>query len=216
MTTPTPASPPGEAKAQRQRIAEIIDPIAFDQPGHTGGVFQSVSYLTALQNEALGKADEIIALCASPPSPPTTQGDQSSQMDTQANASQGPSSPGAGPLPMPSVSPTPSQPSTVEMARKWVKENMSGVYRWDHPGAEQALVDSLAALLSAREVTPQVREELVEASLEALLDAMKVDNEKKGAFGGPFPRKEYREGLKGYGVVIADAIIAAGWRKCQG
>lgn len=41
-------------------VARIIDPIAFDLPGHTNGVFQTPQYLNALRAQALNKTKNII------------------------------------------------------------------------------------------------------------------------------------------------------------
>lgn len=53
-------TPPAE-QTPRERLARIIDPNAFDQPGHTAGLFQTNEYLAGLQREAFQKADAILA-----------------------------------------------------------------------------------------------------------------------------------------------------------
>lgn len=54
------SSPAG--KPTREQVARIIDPVAWDRPGHTAGAYQSEQYLTELQRESLADADKILAL----------------------------------------------------------------------------------------------------------------------------------------------------------
>ena len=54
-------SPPGTAPT-REQIARIVEPMAFDRPGHTGGLYASGAYITQLMEDALAKADAILAL----------------------------------------------------------------------------------------------------------------------------------------------------------
>lgn len=54
-------SHPGTAPT-REQIARIVEPMAFDRPGHTGGLYVSGAYITQLMEDALAKADAILAL----------------------------------------------------------------------------------------------------------------------------------------------------------